>query len=309
MKLNFLRAIVKKISRQVGRLIGIKELSIELNNLEKQSGGGSSLNKISQLILQLKYQELKVQNRLHPKFDDVEFRVFSQNGEDGILLYIFALIGTANKKCVEICAGNGTQCNTANLIINHGWEGLLFDGNENLVKKGQDFYKGHPDTFTYPPKFVHAWLTAENINQILLEHNFTGEIDLLSLDVDGVDYWLWKAIEEIQPRVVIAEIQAIWGADKSVTVPYDPEFKAQFFDGFGIYSGASLPAFCKLARDKGYRLVGSQRYGFNAFFIRNGICEDVLPEVDIESCFHHPFVDWAKAKFLPMVKDKEWINI
>ena len=309
MILNFVRTFVRKFSSQFRRIIRIDELILAVNNLENKSTGHLALSKISQVTLQLKYQELKAQNRQLPKFNDVEFREFSQNGEDGILLYIFALIGTTNKKCVEICAGDGIQCNTANLIINHGWSGLLFDGDRSLVEKGQNFYKSHPDTFTYPPKFVHAWVTAENINQILLDHDFTREIDLLSLDIDGVDYWIWKAIDKIQPRVVVAEIQAIWGGDRSVTVPYDSEFKAQFFDGFGIYSGASLPAFCRLARDKGYRLVGCQRYGFNAFFIQNGVGEDILPEVSIESCFQHPFADWAKAELLPMVKDKEWIDI
>lgn len=309
MQLNFMRTVAKKIYHRIRRFLGIEELMVKLENLEKKSEEILSASKISQLVLQLKYQELKLQNQSTLKFDDVEFRVFSQNGEDGILLYIFAMIDTINKKCVEICAGDGLQCNTANLMINHGWKGLLFDGNEKLVEKGRNFYESHPDTLLYPPQFVHAWVTTENINQLLENNDFIGDIDLLSLDIDGVDYWLWKAIEKIQPRVVVAEIQAIWGAEKSVTVPYKPDFKAQYFDGFGIYSGASLPAFCKLAKDKGYRLVGCQRYGFNAFFIRNGVGEDVLPEVSIESCFQHPFIDWAKVKLQPMVKDQEWIDI
>ena len=75
---------------------------------------------------------------------------------------------------------------------------------------------------------------------------FEGEIDLLSLDIDGIDYWIWEALEVIRPRVVVAEIQCIWGADRAVTVPYDPQFRAEYVQGFGIYSGASLKAFIKL---------------------------------------------------------------
>ncbi len=99
-------------------------------------------------------------------FDDAEFRNHSQNGEDAILWYIFSLIGTANKRCIEICASDGVQCNSANLIINRGWNGLLFDGDESLIRKGQEYYKTHPDTFIYPPRLCHAWITAENVNDL-----------------------------------------------------------------------------------------------------------------------------------------------
>jgi len=239
----------------------------------------------------------------------VEFRNYSQNGEDGILWYIFSIIGTTNKRCVEICAGSGEQCNTSNLIINHGWTGMLCDGAESNVSRGQQFFASHPDTLQYPPKFVHAWITAENVDSLIGSNSFGGEIDLLSLDIDGIDYWLWNAIKVASPRVVIAEVQAIWGAERSVTVPYRPDFRAGFFKGFGIYSGASLPAFVKLAKSKGYRLVGCQRYGFNAVFLRNDVGERDFPEVSARDCFSHPFAKWAYDELRPMVADKEWIEI
>lgn len=124
-----------------------------------------------------------------------------------------------------------------------------------------------------------------------------------------MDYWIWKAINVIQPRVVVAEIQAIWGDDRSVTVPYDPNFKAQFFNGFGIYSGASLPAFVKLAKSKGYRLVGCEKYGFNAFFIRNDIGQEYFPEVPASSCFKHPFAKWAYDELRPKITEYEWQEV
>lgn len=268
----------------------------------------SYVNKGIQILMMQKYKEC-LKDNIILSFDDVEFRNYSQNGEDGILLYIFSIIGTTNKKCVEICAGEGIYCNCANLIINHGWTGLLFDGNKELIMKGQDFYSKHLDTRLYPPTLVHAWINAENVNDLIASHNFEGDIDLLSLDIDGVDYWIWKAIEIIQPRVVIAEIQAIWGSEKSVTVPYDPDFTAGFFNGFGIYSGASLPAFIKLAKNKGYRLVGCQRYGFNALFLRNDVGQEIFPEIQAENCFNHPFAKWAYDELRPMVQDCEWEKV
>lgn len=244
-----------------------------------------------------------------PCFRDVEFRAFSQNGEDGILLYIFSLIGPKNKICVEICAGDGIQCNSANLILNHGWTGLLIDGNEKLVQRGKAFYSNHPDTFSFPPKFAHAWIDRETVNALIAGHGIEGEIDLLSIDLDGVDYWVWEAVEVISPRVVVAETQCIWGAERSVSVPYRRDFKSPLIRGFGVYSGASLPAFVRLARRKGYRLVGTQALGFNAFFVRNDIGVDVLPEASAAVCLDHPFVHWASRELLPLVRDKEWVDV
>lgn len=222
----------------------------------------------AQLVLSLAYKRMGESNTVLPNFNDTGFKVFSQSDEDGKLLYIFSLIGSTNKKIVELCAGNGIECNSANLIINHGWSGLLIDGNENLVKEGMTFYQKNPQTYVYPPTFVHSWITRTNVNTILEENGFQGEIDLLSLDMDGVDYWIWDALTIIDPRVVVVEYQDIVGPDKSLTVPYSDDFNAYQYSttrGMPNYCGASLSAFVKLAQKKGYRLVGCNRYGYNAF--------------------------------------------
>jgi hypothetical protein len=183
-----------------------------------------AVNKGVQILLTLKYQELLRSGAPLPALHDVEFRAYSQTGEDGILLYLFALIGATNRRAVEICAGNGITCNTANLIINHGWHGLLFDGNREQIRFGQRFYAQHEDTFLSPPRLVHAWITRDNVNDLIMQHGFRGEIDLLSLDLDGVDYWIWQAITCIQPRVVVLEFSNMWGPERAVTVPYRSDF-------------------------------------------------------------------------------------
>ena len=130
---------------------------------------------------------------------------FSQFDEDGILLYLFTVLGVAHKTSVEVCAGVGHECNSANLIINHAWDGLLIDGNPENVRIAREFYARYPDTFWRPPTVAHAWVDAETINDIITENGFSGEIDLLSLDMDGVDFWIWKALTCINPRVVVLE--------------------------------------------------------------------------------------------------------
>jgi hypothetical protein len=282
-----------------------------LRSLLERSAGGTvgTADKVSQLILANQYRELARGKAPLPSFEDTEFRAFSQNGEDGILLYVFSLLGMGGRRCVEICAGDGIECNTANLIVNHGWNGLLFDGDMRLVERGRAYYSRLPDTSPLPPRFAHAWITRANINDLIKMNGFEGNVDLLSLDLDGVDYWVWDAIEVIRPRVVIAEVQCIWGADRAVTVPYSDSFKTPPIDRFLIYSGASLPAFVKLARKKGYRLAGVQRLGFNAVFVADGIGEDVLPEVSVESCVDRPFVDWASRELLPKVAHLDWVDV
>ena len=280
--------------------------SQKISRLERKT---SYLGKETQILLSLKYRELLHQGLLLPSFEEVEFQAFSQNGEDGILLYLFSLIGTINKKAVEICAGDGMECNTANLIINHGWNALLFDGNKENIRRGQEFYAKCSDTWLWPPTLVNAWITAENINSLIVNNGFEGEIDLLSLDLDGVDYWVWKAISCVKPRVVLVEFNNLWGAEHAVTVPYKADFRAENNSTGTDYRGASLPAFVKLGQEKGYRLVGCQRYGFNAFFIRAGIGEDIFPEISASKCFDHPFAQHAIQKRLSKIVDREWVNI
>jgi len=303
-----MRRVIRKLMERTRRSLGTDPFASELTRLREKLDP-RLLTCASQLILANQYRALAHQGGPFPGFQDVEFRAFSQNGEDGILLYIFSLIGMGQRRCVEICAGDGIECNTANLIVNHGWTGLMFDGNAQLIERGRAFYSRHGDTASLPPRLVNAWITRENINDLIGEHGFEGPVDLLSVDIDGNDYWIWEAIEIIRPRVVIAEIQCIWGADRAVSVPYSPEFKTQFVGGFGVYCGASLPAFVKLAGRKGYRLAGVQRLGFNALFIEDGVGEDVLPEVDLGTCVNLPFVKWAQNDLLNKVRDLPWVEV
>lgn len=239
---------------------------------------------VAQLLLRLQYQDLARRGIPLPELLDVEFRCYSQNGEDGILLYIFSLLGTTNRRVVEICAGDGFECNAANLIINHGWKGLLVDADADQVAKGRAFYSTCRTTWVSPPTFIEAWLTAENVDAVIAGSGFAGPLDLLSLDIDGNDYWIWKALDCIRPRVVVLEFNGSCGPERSVTMSYQPDFRLDLTVQ-PYRCGASLPAFVKLAREKGYRLVGVQSLGFNAFFVQDGLEEKLLPERSARECY------------------------
>lgn len=238
---------------------------------------------------------------------DVGFRKYSQSEEDGILLYLFAVIEPRNRTCVEICAGDGMECNTTNLIINHGWWGQLFDGGAEEVRRGTAFFAKHQDTFLHPPGFTRAWITAENVNQLIADTGLTGHVDLLSLDLDGVDYWVWKALTVIDPTVVVCETQNQVPPEFAVTVPYQADFSLKDFGD--DFRGASLRAMVNLGRTKGYRLVGTHRYGFNAFFVKNGVADELLPEVTPEACSTDPYTRLAHQTRWPLVKDRPWVHV
>lgn len=255
-------------------------------------------NQLLQTNLMMTWRHLLHAGHPLPSFDEVQFRVHSQNGEDGILLYLFTLLGTTNKKVLEICAGDGQCCNAANLIINHGWEGFLLDGDEDNVKSGKAFFRECPDTRAWPPKFRCEWITRENINEIVQGFNLSGEIDLLSLDIDGNDYWILDALDVVQPRVIIAEYQQGWGPHTAVTQRYQADFDSVKYrreNAGKAYSGASLAALTQLAQRKGLRLVGCERKCFNAIFVRNGLGDDILPAIAPADCFDHVMARYNMA--------------
>jgi hypothetical protein len=265
----------------------------------------------AQLALSMSYRANPNDAPARP-LSEYGFSCYSQADEDGILLYLFSMVGATNRQCVEICAGDGIECNTANLILNRGWHGLLIDGDADNVARGTRFYARSRHTRIYPPKIVQAWITSDGVNDVIAENGFSGEIDLLSLDLDGVDYWIWKAIAVISPRIVVLEYQDILGPERSWTVPYSDDFvsgRYSMTDYMPNFAGASLRAFVKLGQSKGYRLVGINRYGFNAFFVRNDIGLDLLPEIDVQECFTHPKVLEGMRDRFPLVAKMPWVEV
>lgn len=246
-------------------------------------------------------------------FREVEFSAYSQNGEDGILLYIFALIGTTNRRVVEVCAGDGIECNAANLIINHGWTGTLFDGDPEAIARGRKFYATRTNAWRLhrlPPTLVHAWIDKDNVNELIAQHGSAGEIDLLSLDMDGVDYWIWDAIHIVNPRVVVLEYNNRWGPKQAVTVPYADDFVTR---GASVedegYFGASLLAFERLASKKNYRLIGANAPNTNAFFMRNDVGEAYFSVVPVETCLSSQYAAYQNKTKLPLIEHLPWVGV
>lgn len=240
-----------------------------------------------------------------PRLCDCGFRVFSQFEEDGYLVYLAAVLELEPKKFLDIGAADGINSNCANLALNLGWHGVFIESDHSKVEYGKNIYEVHPDTCLYPPKFKQAFVTAENINELVTDAGLSGNIGICSIDIDGNDCWAWKALEVVSPAVVIIETNIEFGM-RNIAVPYDPNFRHS--EKFPYYFGASALAMHSLATKKGYRLVGANRFGFNLIFVRNDVYPDRVPAVSIDSILLHPRYA-ERLKLCESIKDWEYVAL
>lgn len=242
----------------------------------------------------------------------IERREYSQNGEDGIIAAIFAKIGTTNTYCVEFGVEDGLQCNCRYLLKHQGWTGLLMDGGEWPTTIQRQKQNNEQQTFPLPTGegqgegVYQEFITAENIESLFQKYDVPPEFDLLSIDIDGNDYWVWQAITNFHPRVVIIEYNANKGPDVSVTIPYDPTFR---WDG-SDYQGASLKALESLGRIKGYTLVATDRNGVNAFFVLDALVPGNFDPPPFAQIFHPVAYKGIPGKGHPAdLKGRPWVTI
>ena len=230
------------------------------------------------------------------------YGVFSQNDEDGIIQEIFHRIGTTNKHAVEIAVGNGLESNT-HLLLQTGWQCTWFEATETNVSEIEQSFMSWLTSGTL--KVVKSWVTASTIEHFLAEAKIPKNIDLLSLDIDGQEYWLWQALTKWKPRVLITEYNATLGPDVALTVPQNDTFA---WDQRSIYCGASLAAFCILAKKKGYTLVCCNYTGVNAFFVRNDVLKKHFPVKTTEKLYQKPRIGgYVRPGYLRTVSN--WITI
>lgn len=205
-------------------------------------------------------------------FSEVEFSVFSQFGDDGIIQWLIHRLPDLKETFVEFGVEWYQEANTRFLLVNDNWRGLVMDGSRRNI----DAIKRDEISWRHDLQSRRAFVTAENIDQLLLEQGFEGDIGLLQIDIDGNDYWVWRAITAVRPAIVIIEYNSVFGAKRAITVPYDPKFsRGRAFSN--LYFGASLPALCDLAQSKGYDFVGSNTAGNNAYFVRSELHHGLKP--------------------------------
>jgi hypothetical protein len=248
----------------------------------------NNINNINNIIRVYNNYDYNYNKTLRPApyLDSFGYKVYSQNDEDGIINEIFRRIGTTNKTFVEFGVQDGLESNCHFLLFN-GWRGLWIDGNEkNIIKLKEHFSE---PVSTKQLTAVNAFITVDNINDLIKENGFEGEIDLLSIDIDGNDYWIWQAIKCIQPRVVVIEYNAKFPPPCEWIMEYDPNHVWDASDKYG----ASLKSLELLGNKLGYRLVGTNICGINAFFVKNEGSKDLFPEPSTSENLYHRW-DFSK---------------
>lgn len=225
-----------------------------------------------------------------------EQKVYSQGGEDGILRELFYRIGPGGRFFVEFGVQDGSECNTRLLVERYGWHGLYLEGDAANCSRLKTRWSGSSGI-----SVAHAFLTAENIAGHFERFDVPTDLDLLSIDVDGNDYWLWKALSSYRPRVVVLEYNAAYPPPTRWIMRYDA---GHMWDG-GSHFGASLASYVDLGTRLGYALVGTDSRGVNAFFLRRDLLAGSgLAEQTAEEAYHPPrygFFKWHHYRSGPFV--------
>ncbi len=239
--------------------------------------------------------------------EDVEFKVFSQWGDDGIIQYLVNMLNIETKVFIEFGVEDYLESNTRFLLINNNWSGLIMDGNDDHIYKIKNsHYYWKYDLVAKP-----AFISAENVNDLIELEDIKGEIGLLHIDIDGNDYWVWKSIKVVNPIIVIVEYNSVFGKNRAITVPYNPSFVRTNAHYSGLYAGASLMALCDLAEEKGYAFVGCNSAGNNAYFVKKESLKNInikaltLDEGFVDSKFRESRNEQGELNYL---KGKERIK-
>lgn len=249
--------ILKKIKRKI---LSYLNLDNKIKSLGRTIINEQDVQKI--LLGKILIEQMLSKGLLN-NIQESEFKVFSQWEDDGIIQYIINNIEIPNKTFIEFGVEDYTEANTKFLLINNKWSGLIMDCSREAMERVRNSGL-YP---RYDLTAMQAFVNTDNIND-LIATRFKGEIGLLHIDIDGNDYWLWKAITIVSPIIVIMEYNSVFGIHRPITVPYDEDFDRTKKHHCNLYYGSSLLSLCDLAKEKGYIFVGVNSCGGNSYFIR-----------------------------------------
>lgn len=203
---------------------------------------------------------------------DAEVKVYSQWGEDGILDFLCDLTGLSKPICLELGVGDYRECNTRFLAEYRGSPVTMVDARPDLVRSVRSLPAYWRTTLD--PR--QQWITPDNVSELVARaHEIHGGLDLVSLDIDGNDYWVAEQLDLAGVTIVVVEYQPLFGNTRPVSVPRKDDFNRAAAHYSHLYYGASLPAFTALFKSKGFVLVGTNRAGNNAFFVNESAADRV----------------------------------
>ena len=209
-----------------------------------------------------------------------EFKVFSQWGEDGIIQFLVNHLDIAHRTFIEFGVEDFSESNCRFLLMKDYWHGFVIDGSEKNMARLRASYFYWQHQLSCKASFI----TRENVAALLDESGFDKELGILSVDIDGVDYHVLEALGQWRPAILVVEYNDAFGTQRPVTVPYDPAFVRRQKHVSNQYWGANLPAFCHLADQRNYALVGINGVASNAFFVRRDLLNEHVREASLVSC-------------------------
>jgi hypothetical protein len=219
------------------------------------------------------------------KLSDFEVKVFSQGGEDGIIDYLINQLGLIYPKVLEIGIGNFLECNSRFLMENRLAKVVVVDQNKEAI----NIIENYPNKWKYNIHFINQFINLNNVlsiyNQAVQE---IGNIDVLSIDIDGMDYWILKAIPKENISIIICEYNSLFKDQIGVSVPYNENFDRLSETESGKYFGASLKAFIDYLETNNFQFIGANLTCVNAFFVRKDLVNKLniqLPDINNVSSF------------------------
>jgi hypothetical protein len=212
---------------------------------------------------------------------DYEFKVFSQWGEDGIIQRLIKSIEIKNKTFIEFGVEDFLESNCRFLLMKDNWKGFVIDGSKSNIKRLKNSYFYWKHHLVAVAKFI----TKENVEDILAMSGFESDLGILSIDIDGNDFYILEAINEFKPRILICEYNPNFGGARKISIPYKADFYRNSAHYSNLYWGASLAAITFMANKKGYSLVGTNSAGNNAFYVRNDLLNEKLKVLTVESAY------------------------
>jgi hypothetical protein len=215
------------------------------------------------------------------QWKQIEFSAFSQWGDDGIIQYLIHHIPALVPKFIEFGVSNYLEANTRFLLLNDNWQGLIFDGSDANIQ----FIKNDTLSWRYDLNCESLFVTKSNINEAITKHGFNGELGILHIDIDGNDYWIWECLTAVNPQIVIMEYNSVFGNKGAISVPYKDDFFVTDAHYSNLFFGASLKAMDYLANKKGYKFIGTNTAGNNAYFLRNDLINEYVPIVSVDDAY------------------------